>query len=126
MNAFDKPARVAPENVKQRPAMAPRVDVYENERDLVVVADLPGVDRKDLSISVDKDELTIEAQRAEPDGRGSPLAREYRVVDFRRTFVLPGGIDREHIDAELSGGVLRLKLPKLDALRPRRIEVRSG
>ena len=51
---------------------------------------------------------------------------EYRPADFRRSFVLPTGIDREAVDAHLSAGVLRLKLPKAAALRPRRIEVRGG
>lgn len=121
MNDFQKA-----ENVKQRRTGSPRVDVYENARELLLIADLPGVDRNGLSISVDKDELIIEARRGEAEQKGSLLTREYRTVDYRRTFALPGGIDREHVDAELRRGVLRVRLPKLDALRPRRIEVRSS
>lgn len=113
------------ENVSARPTAAPYVDVFENEQEILVVADLPGVAREDLSIELDENELTIEGRR-KPHTEGTSLSAEYRPSDFRRSFVLPQGIDRDKVDAQLAAGVLRLRLPKAEALRPRRIEVRSG
>lgn len=115
----------AVENVNERPAMAPRVDVFENENEILVVADLPGVTQDTLRIDVDKDQITLEG-RCPPEPQGTALARELWRSDYRRSFVVPQGIDREKIDAELSGGVLRLHLPKSEALKPRRIQVRTG
>jgi len=113
------------ENVRERPAVPPRVDIYENAQEFLLVADLPGVRNDGLSINVENSELTLEAARttAHP---GAAVVSEHREVDFRRAFLLPQGIDREKIDAELRNGVLRLHLPKADALRPRQIPVRAG
>jgi len=113
------------ENVRQRPAVAPRVDVFENEHEYLIVADLPGVKKEGLKLDIDDDELKLEGTRntSEP---GALVAGECRAVDYRRTFVVPEGVDREKIDAELAAGVLRLRLPKAEALRPRQIAVRAG
>jgi HSP20 family molecular chaperone IbpA len=113
------------ENVRQRPAVAPRVDVYENEHEYLIVADLPGVTKQDLRLDIDDDELKLEGTR-NTSQEGALVAGECRPVDYRRKFVVPQGVDREKIDAELTAGVLRLKLPKADALRPRQISVRAG
>lgn len=112
------------ENVSDRPAVVPRVDVYENEKEILLVADLPGVPKDRLNIQVDGDTLTLEGRRND-EASGSLLAAEYQARDFRRTFTVPNGIDREKIDAALVGGVLRLHLPKQAALQPRRITIRT-
>ena len=113
------------ENVSERRTVSPYVDVFENEQEILVVADLPGVASDSLAINLEENELTIEGRR-EPRKGGTPLAREYQPTDFRRSFVVPSGIERDQIDAHLAAGVLRLRLPKAEALRPRRIAVRSG
>jgi len=113
------------ENVRERPAIPPRVDIYENREEFLLVADLPGVTSDALSINVENAELTLEATRSS-NTPGAVIVNEHRDVDFRRAFLLPQGIDREKIDAELKNGVLRLHLPKSDALRPRQIQVRAG
>jgi HSP20 family molecular chaperone IbpA len=115
----------APERVKQRFTVAPRVDVYENANELLLVADVPGVTKESVSIQLDKGQLTIEASRSD-DATGSPLIAEYRPSDYVRVFAVPQGIDAAKIDAQLTGGVLRLRLPKSEALKPRRIEVRAS
>lgn len=113
------------ERVQQRQAIAPRVDVYENENELLLIADVPGVDEKRLKIHLEKEQLTIEGQREE--GRlGKPLASEYRTLDFHRTFLVHQGIDAGKISAELTQGVLRLHLPKAEGIRPRQIQVKAG
>jgi len=113
------------ENVRERPAIPPRVDIYENREEFLLVADLPGVKSDALSIHVEDAELTLEATRSSSTP-GPAVVSEHRDVDFRRAFLLPQGIDRDKIDAELKNGVLRLHLPKSDALRPRLIQVRAG
>jgi HSP20 family molecular chaperone IbpA len=115
----------APERVNQRFTVAPRVDVYENANELLLVADVPGATKESVSIHLDKGQVTIEASRRE-DVTGSQLIAEYRPTDYARVFAVPQGIDASKIDAQLSGGVLRLRLPKSEALKPRRIEVRSS
>jgi len=113
------------ENVRERPAVPPRVDIYENRDEFLLVADLAGVKGEGLSINVENAELTLEATRSSTTS-GALLVNEHRDADYRRSFVLPQGIDREKIDAEIKNGVLRLHLPKSDALRPRQIPVRAG
>lgn len=103
----------------------PAVDVYESKDDLRLVADIPGVNRDDLHIRVERNELVVEAKRA-PDGTGTAVGRERRVGSFKRTFLLPQSVDVAAIEAELSLGVLTLRLPKSEASKPRRIEVKVG
>jgi len=113
------------EKVASRPTVTPRVDIYENNEELLLLADLPGVNEDRLRIHIDKDQLTLEGTpEAEPTT--TILAREWRAFDYSRSFVLPGGIDTGKISAELKDGVLRLHLPKADAVKPRRIEVKVG
>ncbi|APR83594.1 heat shock protein, Hsp20 family protein [Minicystis rosea] len=109
----DKVEKLAP-----RPTYAPPVDIYENKDEILIFADLPGVAQDQLSIHYDKDELTIEAQR--PKAIGTPA------YDFKRTFVVPRGIDPERIVAAIQNGVLKLTLPKSSALKPRQIPVNSA
>lgn len=106
------------------PKVAPPCDVFENEREIVLLVDLPGAQASALSVQVDRDVLTIEAARApEP---GSPLLREHLPRDYRRAFTLPQGIDQGKIEAKLEAGVLRVRLPKEERLHPRKIEVRPA
>jgi HSP20 family molecular chaperone IbpA len=114
-----------PERVAERPSVAPRVDVIENKEELLLIADLPGVTEAGLKIHLDEEELTLEG-RHEGERAETALQREFRSFDYRRTFLLPPGIDRTRISAMLTNGVLWLHLPKSDALKPRRIEVKAG
>ena len=114
-----------PEHVSERPAVAARVDVYENAKEILLIADLPGVTQAELSIQIDADALTLEGRRAAPP-TGSLVAAEYRPLDFRRTFTVPPGIDRNKIEAELNAGVLKLHLPKEARLQPRQIPIKVG
>jgi HSP20 family protein len=113
------------EAVQQREAIAPVVDVYENVDELLLLVDVPGVTNDGIDVQLDKGQLTILAKRRE-DAPGSVLAAEYRSCDYLRVFSVPQGIDASKIDAQLSGGVLRLRLPKSESVKPRRIEVKQG
>ena len=112
-------------STKERPRATPRVDVYENEKEILLFADLPGVTKDALTIQSEGDTLTLKAKRGEAPP-GAVLAAEYQALDFSRTFSIPPSIDREHIQATLEAGVLRLHLPKQAALTPRKIPVRVG
>lgn len=109
----------------RRPVVAPPVDVYENDHELLLVADLPGVDREHLNLRLENEELTIEG-RWSLEEEGSLLAGSFRPMDYRRSFAMPQTIDAEKVSAELKGGVLRVHLPKAEAYRPRQIKVTAG
>jgi HSP20 family molecular chaperone IbpA len=115
----------SPERVQQRASASPRVDVYENANELLVLADVPGATKENIQIHLDKGQLTLEARR-DPADHGTALATEYRPVDYHRVFTVPQGIDATKIEAELTAGVLRVRLPKSDALKPRKIEIKAS
>lgn len=112
----------------ERLAVRPRVDVFENDAEYLVVADVPGVTKDALDVRFEEGELRLEARRraAPPAPDARLLAEEYRAADFRRAFAMPEGVDADKIDAELANGVLKVHLPKSAARRPRRIEIRAS
>ncbi len=107
---------------------APAVDIFETDEAITVLADMPGVRADGLSVDLHDDVLTIDG-RVAGDFEGNDervLLREYATGGYRREFRLTDLVDRDRIDATLRDGVLRLTLPKAEAARPRRIEVRAG
>jgi HSP20 family molecular chaperone IbpA len=110
---------------EQRPVATPEIDIYENDNEILLVADLPGVSSDNLKVNVDNGELILEAQRSLPTS-GTLLGNEFRDCDFYRRFAVPPGIDGTKVTAELRNGVLQLHLPKSEALKPRQINVRAG
>jgi HSP20 family protein len=108
-------------------AIPPRVDVFENETELLLVADLPGVAKDAVEVKFDDGELSIAATRSKAtEAEGTLLRRETEARDYHRLFSLPDGIDVEKVSAELDTGVLRVHLPKAAQKRARRIEVRGA
>lgn len=105
--------------------MTPPVDIYETDDTLVVVADVPGARREDLVLRVDEGILTIEARTAytRPE---DPVHREFDLATYHRQFRLSDTVDTERIAADLKHGVLRVRLPKAERMRPRTIEVKVG
>jgi HSP20 family molecular chaperone IbpA len=101
--------------VAQKRAFAPPVDIFENQDELLIVADVPGVTRDDLTIDFENGKLAIFGRRGETEA-----------YDWHRAFVLPQGIDADRISAELAQGVLSVHLPKQEALKPRQIAVRAN
>ena len=109
-----------------QPTWTPAVDVYEDEAHLLLVADLPGVEDKDLSISVDKNVLTVRGDR-KAASRPEENRRVERVQGaFSRSFTLPPTVDTETIGAELKAGVLTLTLPKKQEAKPRQIKIKAA
>jgi HSP20 family molecular chaperone IbpA len=115
----------SPERVQQGVTVTPRVDVYENANELLLVADMPAATKDTVSIQLDKGRLTIDATRVD-GAQGPSMIAEYRPAAYARVFSIPQGIDTQKIDAQLTNGVLRLRLPKSDALKPRQIQVRAS
>jgi HSP20 family protein len=113
------------ELVQQREAVAPPVDVYENGDELLLIADVPGAVHDGIDVQLEKGQLTIHAKRVD-ETAGILVAAEYRSRDYFRVFSVPQGIDASKIDAQLTAGVLRLRLPKSESLKSRRIEVKQG
>lgn len=103
----------------------PAVDIFETEQGLTLMADLPGVDKEDLKIDLDQGLLTVQASGKSQMG-GVSIRREFLHGSFYRQFRLSDEIDSENIVAEMKNGVLTLLLPKSEAARPRRIEIRTA
>jgi HSP20 family protein len=114
------------EQTRNEPVFTPAVDIYEADEGMILMADLPGVDKGDLHISLEEDTLTIEADVQKPADSGSYLLNEYRVGRFYRQFKISSDFDREKIQANLKDGELKLVLPKAEALKPRKITVSAG
>jgi HSP20 family molecular chaperone IbpA len=105
--------------------ITPPVDIFETKDGLTVVADLPGVEQKALDIRVADGILTLQG-RTTHVAPGTPVEREYELLNFYRQFELPEEVDSEKIAAELKHGVLTLHLPKKEKAKPRMVEVRVG
>jgi HSP20 family protein len=106
----------------------PRVDVREEAERFVVVADLPGVEGKDIEITADKGVLTIRGERrAQKQDSGEGYERVERASGtFLRRFTLPESADAEAIKATHANGVLELSIPKRPQAQPRRISVQAA
>jgi len=115
------------EAADKRPAasLVPPVDIWEDAEGIIVKADLPGVSREGLSVGVEGESLTIEGSVSlgEP-AKLRDVYAEVRVARYRRSFVLGRDLDTEKIAASLKNGVLQLRIPKLEAARPRRVPVK--
>lgn len=105
----------------------PAVDILESEGEIVMLADMPGVRADGLNIDLRDNVLSIEGHVGDAVRSSErTMLREYETGSYRREFRLTKLIDQDKIDAALKDGVLRLTLPKAEAARPRRIEVRSA
>lgn len=113
------------EKVEQRYTVEPRVDIYENSDELLVVAEMPGVDTSGLKVQVAAGELSLEGTWPQAE-QGTPLGREFLPADYKRSFLLPRGIDTDKIAADYNGGILTVHLPRQSSLRPRQVEIRSA
>jgi HSP20 family protein len=101
------------EKTRTRQARVPRVDIYENDQELLLLADLPGVRSEDLKLAIEPPELRIEATGAETG-------------PFARTFTIDERIAVPDVSAELKHGVLTVKLPKVASHKPRQIPIRAA
>jgi len=102
---------------------SPAVDIYRTDDAIELVADLPGARKEELHIGLEDGALTISAPVADVEPRLKPRYREYGIGGYLRRFTLSDAIDQSKISASLEDGVLEVRLPKAERLRPRKIEV---
>ena len=107
----------------------PVVDVRETKDAIEVVAELPGLRPDDVEVNVENNVLTIAGEKQQELTEGGPEA-EYHLVErrcgrFERSFTLPRSVDAEKIGARFEHGLLTVTLPKAEAAKPRRVEIRS-
>lgn len=127
LQAKDKTEAGAPaEQTRPGPVFAPAVDIFETDKEITLLADMPGVKSDDLIIDLHENVLTLDGTVISPEGADeADVLREYRTGKYYRQFTLSEIVDQAKIKAELQDGVLRLKLPKVKAAAPRRITVQS-
>jgi HSP20 family protein len=103
----------------------PNTDIYETDEALMVLMEMPGVEKEDISVKLENDVLRVEGQiDFSKYQEMEPVYTEYNVGHYARAFTLSDKIDQNEIGAELDNGVLTLTLKKAKEARPRRIEIR--
>lgn len=118
------PAPAATTSRRDEPALLPPVDVIEDPQGITLFADLPGVPRDRLDLRVEGDTLSIDAEFALPVPQAmQPIHAEVHLARYRRAFTLSKELDPSKVSAELSHGVLRVRIPKAAHAQPRRIPV---
>ncbi|HVV14746.1 Hsp20/alpha crystallin family protein [Amycolatopsis sp.] len=104
-------------------AWAPRADVSETEQEYVLDVELPGVVRDDVAVEVTGNRLAVTGELKEKEREGRFHRRARRTGKFSYRLTLPRDVDGDKVEAVLEEGVLTVRVPKVDAARPRRIEI---
>ena len=114
------------ERTRSRRSFVPRADIYETENEIIVLTDIPGANEETVDITLEKNILSITAyvDAAIPSGFDIAYA-EYEEGDYQRSFRLSDEIDRDKIEAVVNEGVLRLRLPKTQGAKTKKIAVKS-
>ena len=114
----------APAVRRERP-MIPPVDIYETDEALILVADMPGVTKESVEVKIDENVLHIRGEIVDlPSEDVSPLYVELRGSEYYRAFTIGPEFDLDKVEASMEAGVLRIYLPKVEAERPRKIEIK--
>lgn len=126
-NIAPRSGKEAARSNESQVALRPAVDIYEDAEGITLLADMPGVSKDRLNVQVDQDTLLVEgeAQIAMPEGMEA-LYADVRATRYRRGFTLSRELATDKVDANLKDGVLTIRIPKHEAVRPRKIEVRGG
>ncbi|HKI70397.1 MAG TPA: Hsp20/alpha crystallin family protein [Verrucomicrobiae bacterium] len=103
--------------------VAPEVNIYEAKDGYLLEAEMPGVNKEGLEITLEANELTIVGHRNSETVSGEPIFLERRAADYRRVFELDPAIDTSKVSAKIEQGVLQLTLPKSERVKPRKIAV---
>jgi HSP20 family protein len=110
---------------RQLRSIVPEVDILENEEEILLYADLPGIERENLTVQIDNGKLTLTGVR-QLNPEGAATWEEFNDVEYRRVFSVPQSIDVTTINAELQNGVLQLHLAKSPAAKPKKIEIKTA
>jgi HSP20 family protein len=109
-------------------AFAPTVDVYEDEHNITLKIEVPGIDEKDIDIRIENNTLTVHGERKfEKEEKEENFRRvESQYGSFTRTFTLPNTVDQESVQADYDKGILKIKLAKKSEAKPKQIKVNVG
>jgi HSP20 family protein len=121
----DSISRLLSEDGIQARPWSPAVDIVETENELVLKADVPGVELKDIDIQLENGTLTVKGERqSEKEEKGKGFHRMERSYGaFVRYFTVPDTVDAEHVKADYQAGVLTITLPKKEIAKPKAIKV---
>jgi HSP20 family protein len=101
----------------------PAANILETQDGYLLQAEMPGVNKGGLEVTVENNELVILGRRSDPVLNGEPVYRESHAVDYRRVFDLDPAIDTAKITAKMEQGILTLTLPKAERVKPRKVTV---
>ena len=117
-----------PEEALTNTTFAPPVDVYEDEHNVTLKIEVPGIDEKDIDVRIENNTLTVHGERKyekeEKEENYRRVERQYG--SFTRTFTLPTTVDQESVQADYDKGVLKIKLAKKAEAKPKQIKVNVG
>ena len=113
------------EKTRELRTAVPAVDIYENDDEIMLYADMPGVVKQDVSVNINNGTLSLSGVR-KIDNKGVSNWEEFGDVEYIRSFSVPQTIDVERVEAELKEGVLKLHLPKSEDAKPKRIEINAA
>lgn len=113
-------------NEQQKMKIAPLVAIHETDKEVVLEAEMVGLEKDDIKLELKGDELTISGTRKEDIvTKGcTPILRERWPFEYSRTFVLGSEVDREKINAKYDNGLLTLTIPKSEEAQPKKIEIK--
>ncbi len=115
------------EQTRPGAVFTPTVDIFETEKNITLLADMPGVKAAALNIDLHENVLTLDGEVNAPEKSGEvDIIREYYTGKYYRQFTLSQLIDQSKIEAKMKDGVLRLILPKVEAAKPRQIAVKAA
>jgi HSP20 family molecular chaperone IbpA len=118
-----KREETTPATTRRIPVVRPLVDIFENENEILLHANMPGVTKEDISINIDNGRLHLSGVR-KIETSGATNWMEFGDAEYNRSFSVPQTIDVEKVNAELKDGVLKLHLIKSEAAKPRQIEIK--
>jgi HSP20 family molecular chaperone IbpA len=113
------------ESARSLRQVTPLVDIYENDDEILLHAEMPGVKKDHITVNIDNGNLTLTGLRTLPM-EGATEWEEFGNVEYQRAFSVPQTIDVNNVKAELKDGILALHLPKSEAAKPRQIEIKAG
>lgn len=113
------------EKTREMNEVRPAVDIYENDDEILLHVDMPGVVKDDIKVDIDNGTLSISGIR-KLEAEGVATYEEFTDVEYVRSFSVPQTIEINKVEAELKNGILKLHLPKSEAVKPRQIEIKTA
>ncbi len=111
------------EKTREMNEMTPAVDIYENDDEILLHVEMPGVVKEDIKVDIDNGILSFSGIR-KLKTEGVRTYEEFTDVEYARSFSVPQTIEIDKVEAELKNGILKLHLPKSEAVKPRQIEIK--